>query len=1488
MSKQRSQKPKLDNTLVAEEPSLTTPISAGTDPDTLPFPEFTDQDINSEKWDNGTAVKDKSQIKSLFEDPQKVHLPSGISAHEWKRCSDVYSNVNFVVYSNSHEYPDLVTPNTHLLETEFYRHFVSVIETLLYIGSTKPFLQEYGSQAFYTSVEKAWKPWHHIYSNCKITKGEHSPVYNPVGKYVVRLFWMGTWRKIYVDDFLPMDQFNNVLLPTFQSPKVLLQEKTQNINVENKPTKTKPSKRSSPVRKETLQLWPMILCKALLKIASLSSCFSTIATNDFDIVNCLTGWIPQKIKTKDIPASDLWDIFIACVPRFEWAETKDGSTKKTGSPKSKTTGKDASKLTKKSVKAVVPVGVENMKDGDHYVMLNCCSRGEASKTNHVESSNMAKSSLIFLVQIRDIPLIQPAPRPEIEFWKTFRFEEWAVEQGILSPDIKKLNIQSLKIIDPIRRILPVTESAPKPEDIKFADKLVDDADKKSEKSSKSSKKSAKSSKSVRLEPEPCSWAGFMDFQQEIDHITIYFQPRLFKDKTKISDVNFPNTSQEFRHINAPITRKKMNNEPIYLFMDSIDYKFLLINLAQLGNVALLQKNTEEEDDIEDAMVSSEDVDICEEIVLIKTRRKDVSKTVIETDSSSSVQRMTCKSVSLVLEEYSWKSNSLGNAQAILRSYGTRSIMLDLKPGRMSFRLWISADCSYVLQLFSDSTVRVGCLEEYLQTCSAESQTLTNLCYELSSCYGKLVQSFGMPEHTICLRNFYQCYKPFQNLSKKELVIVHRIVFEELCKTIIENSLTSDALYAINLLFFNLKTFDYPNPYIEETHLCPDKFALMEQVEYAKIMQRAAVKIQAFFKSWYIRAMLKKTSQTHKEYFGVFDTLKKTYVDIFASEKRLVYCPTLLRRVFEHPEMSSINQKFDIFSDTESVLSLRVFTGSINVQECVWVPLCRYEFQIEARDPVFVKMHLFCNLNQYCIRVFNNDNLTEIKREINRVAVCKYPANEKGYTVLGYGWSEHEAKANWKLVLATQTMAKNNLIVNPQSFMATSVLKDNYIPNYKSVICRCIVKVGSDAFVTANLTTSFDDVKICLKLIDKNGKRLLEKNGTKTVLLPMMNLQTDTVVSEPSVKQLVEDQNRRIESVSEVSEISYRKGLKSSGLVDTESNKSASIFSAQKHSLTDGTKRHKKKFSEVGDMDDEISYTSQRSSDARFNGRKSHNKLGSRASVSSKIKSKLIVPTRSIDFPQTQYILEATVVEGSWPLTADEWDRVQKLRQLSYLDILDERPFLNKKPSTPKKSASIILEEPFWTLDLVYSSNSVLEFEQDHSESEKLKQLKSKWFSDIERYKNGLECRKKYIEEHSVFKSDFSIDKSKRSNNWRDFASFVIVGDSLDQYMVKSLAEVDWAFCKTKSPDDYIIEESNIERRVKEYEKEEEAIQEDIECKIQEQQEQFEIIANWFADIKEESMEMINDALAMKQKYVEKFLSQHKKHDDKKQKGKKKK
>uniref|UniRef100_A0A1I8F8H9 Oxidored_molyb domain-containing protein n=1 Tax=Macrostomum lignano TaxID=282301 RepID=A0A1I8F8H9_9PLAT len=102
-----------------------------------------------------------------------------------------------------------------------------------------------------------FRPWEHIYSIGKLGKSPNIPVYNPYGKYVVRLFWLTTACP---------GRVRRCLLP---------------------------------MTARFLELWPALLTKALIKVAALDSATAAAAApkefGDFSPIHCLTGWLPQTI-----------------------------------------------------------------------------------------------------------------------------------------------------------------------------------------------------------------------------------------------------------------------------------------------------------------------------------------------------------------------------------------------------------------------------------------------------------------------------------------------------------------------------------------------------------------------------------------------------------------------------------------------------------------------------------------------------------------------------------------------------------------------------------------------------------------------------------------------------------------------------------------------------------------------------------------------------------------------------------------------------------------------------------------------------------------------------------------------------------------------------------------------------------------------------------------------------------------------------------------
>ncbi|KAI8821854.1 uncharacterized protein EV422DRAFT_619596 [Fimicolochytrium jonesii] len=163
----------------------------------------------------------------------------------------------------------LFQTNRHLLPSELMRTILCNLHFLY--DQIKQSRASGGPGA--ASVPDEYAPWDHIYPKTK----DGLPMYNVSGKYAVKLFWLGAWRKVTVDDRIPVDSEGRVLLI------------------------------STPVAHE---IWPMLLTKAILKVVSTSykDGESTCEFGEVDIFHTLKGWLPEKLALEGKPFNSVWTL----------------------------------------------------------------------------------------------------------------------------------------------------------------------------------------------------------------------------------------------------------------------------------------------------------------------------------------------------------------------------------------------------------------------------------------------------------------------------------------------------------------------------------------------------------------------------------------------------------------------------------------------------------------------------------------------------------------------------------------------------------------------------------------------------------------------------------------------------------------------------------------------------------------------------------------------------------------------------------------------------------------------------------------------------------------------------------------------------------------------------------------------------------------------------------------------------------------------------
>jgi hypothetical protein len=141
--------------------------------------------------------------------------------------------------------------NRHLLTSELLRNILA----------TYHFLYEHSKLFKAAGLADEFCPW-----DCLYPKGKDGlPMYNATGKYAVKLYWLGCWRKIIVDDKIPVDDQGKPLLICSPAPN---------------------------------EIWPLLICKAIVKVACTSYKDADAAPaehGDFDVFHCLKAWLPERV-----------------------------------------------------------------------------------------------------------------------------------------------------------------------------------------------------------------------------------------------------------------------------------------------------------------------------------------------------------------------------------------------------------------------------------------------------------------------------------------------------------------------------------------------------------------------------------------------------------------------------------------------------------------------------------------------------------------------------------------------------------------------------------------------------------------------------------------------------------------------------------------------------------------------------------------------------------------------------------------------------------------------------------------------------------------------------------------------------------------------------------------------------------------------------------------------------------------------------------------
>nr|XP_048281125.1 androglobin isoform X4 [Myodes glareolus] len=1142
------------------------------------WPEWSEADINAEKWDAGKGGKEKdktgkSPIFHCFEDPEgKIELPPSLKVFSWKRPQDFIFSRLPVVVKNEMTF-DLFSPNEHLLCSELMRWIISEIYAVWKIFNGG-ILHNYNKGNSGELPTLLWKPWEHIYSLCKAVKG-HMPLFNSYGKYVVKLYWMGCWRKITIDDFFPFDEDNNLLLPTTTYE---------------------------------FELWPMLLSKAIIKLANVDiHVAQRRELGEFTVIHALTGWLPEVIPLHPGYVDRVWELLKEILPEFKLTEdpsseskittvdnklkepgkeTKDAKEVKNGKevkevkdfkPEGSLTTLKAPEKGDKSAKEKADakdLGKKRNKDGEkekekfkfslhgsrpssdvQYSMqsLSDCSSAVQSPQMVVYATftplylfeskiftleKMANSAEklreyglshicshpVLVTRSRSCPLVAPPKPPPLPPWKLIRQKKETVITDEAQDTVPKKPEQFLEISSPFLnyRMTPFTI----PTETHFVQSVV----------KKGTPLGSMLPPLVENELNASTSQGEMSILTgHLSQGNLVSQTIPGKDEQtefSLGDTHPPEAHSIERDLMSMTTATQDKSQEdlvainegaskeIWLDFEDFCVCFHHIYVFHKPNSYCLNFQKSEFKFSEERVSYYLFVDSLKPIELLVC-----FSALVRWGESGALTKDSphVEPGLLTAEAITWKSLKPLSSVLRIHTYATKAAMVRLPVGRHMLLFNAYSPVGHAIHVCSMITFVIGDEDVVLPNFEPESYRFTEQSLIIMKAIGNVIASFkDKGKLSTALRDLQAAHYPIP-LYNKELTAQHFRVFHISLWRLMKKSQIAKSPLNLKFAFraMVLET-DILDSIVEDASLAEwvdVKYSMpINEKEYSPEEIAAAVKIQSMWKGAYVRLLMKARTPDTKENASVSDTLQKIWTVLEINLEQ--YALSLLRLMFKSKCKSM--ESYPCYQDEETKVAFADYTVNYADQPPnSWFIVFRETFLV-PQDMILVPK-VYTTLPICMLHVVNNDTMEQVPKVFQKVVPYLYPKNKKGYTFVAetYTGDAYVSGGRWKLRLIGSYNPLPFLSrESPCSTFTTKEIRDYYIPNDKKILFRYSIKVTVAQCITIQVRTSKPDAFIKLQVLESEETMVSTLGKGQAIIPAFYFLGSERALSSQSSKQIL--------------------------------------------------------------------------------------------------------------------------------------------------------------------------------------------------------------------------------------------------------------------------------------------------------------------------------------------------------------------------------